>query len=521
MELTAEAREGLDEDVLAYINSLESRNEQLLEELRIALYRKFGRSSEIDRNEPQLFDESETESANAEDSSEPEYEETVEVAAHTKKKPGRKPIDDSLPRVEIRHDIEDSDKRCGCGSELVCIGEETSERLQVIPEQVWVERHVRPKYACHKCEGSGDEDRPAVRIARPAPSLIPGSIATAGLLAFIIVNKFCDHLPFYRQEKRFERIGVHISRQVMSGWVMAVAKRLSPLVELIAKGIREGPRINMDETRMQVLGEPGKENTSDSYMWLAFGGEPDVPLCLYHYSPSRSAEYPRSFLAEYEGAVQADAFGVYARIACEYPDIVLVGCWAHARRKFHEAAQAGKKTAAAREAVARIKKLYSIETQLRAKELSSHDFITERRKQVEPELRKFRQWLENKREQVLPSSLLGKAVKYTLDQWEPLTRYLDYAELTPDNNIAERSIRPFVVGRKNWLTSGSPRGAEASCALYSLIQTAQLNGLNPFAYLHHVFTQVANSCGTPDWEALLPTNLDAESINSGFPATVR
>jgi hypothetical protein len=181
VELTTEARERLDEDVLAYINSLESRNEQLLEELRMALYRKFGRSSEIERSEPQLFDESETASASAEDSSDSAPDETVEVAAHTKKKPGRKPIDDSLPRVEIRHDIEEADKRCCCGSELVCIGEETSERLQVIPEQVWVERHVRPKYACHTCEGSGDEDNPAVRIAPAAASLIPGSIATAGL----------------------------------------------------------------------------------------------------------------------------------------------------------------------------------------------------------------------------------------------------------------------------------------------------------------------------------------------------
>ena len=521
MQLTAEVRERLDEDVLAYINTLESRNEQLLEELRIALYRKFGRSSEIDRGEPQLFDESETESADTKESGESDSDETVEVAAHTKKKPGRRPIDDALPRVEIRHDIDEADKHCGCGSEMVCIGEETSERLQVIPEQVWVERHVRPKYACHACEGSGDEEKPAVRIAPAAPSLMPGSIATAGLLAFIITNKFCDHMPFYRQEKRFERIGVHISRQVMAGWMMAVANRISPLIELIAKRIREGPRIHMDETRMQVLGEPGKDNTSQSYMWLALGGGPGAPLCLYHYSPTRGAEYPRVFLAEYKGALQTDAYGVYARIAAEYPNIVPVGCWAHARRKFHEAAKAGKKTSAAREALGRISKLYRIEGELRADELSGEEFVSKRRERVEPELAKFRQWLENKREQVVPSTLLGKALAYTLEQWDALTRYLDYAELTPDNNFAEQQIRPFVVGRKNWLISGSPRGAEASCALYSLIQTAKLNGLNPFAYLHHVFTQAATFCDESQWEQLLPTNQDAERINSGFPVTVR
>jgi transposase len=328
-------------------------------------------------------------------------------------------------------------------------------------------------------------------------------------------------MPFYRQEKRFERIGVHISRQVMAGWVMAVARRLSPLIERIANRIREGPRIHMDETRMQVLGEPEKANTAQSYMWLALGGEPAEPLCLYHYSESRGAEYPRTFLADYEGPLQTDAYGVYARIAAEHPRIVLVGCWAHARRKFHEAAQAGKKTAAAREEVARINKLYRIETELRGDEMSDEEFVSKRRERVEAELAKFRQWLENKREQVVPSTLLGKAVAYTLDQWETLTRYLDYAALTPDNNIAEQQIRPFVVGRKNWLISGSPRGADASCALYSLIQSAKLNGLNPFAYLHYVFTHAATLSHDSDWEALLPTTLDADRINAGFPATVR
>ena len=286
-KLPEEARSYIS-DVERQLRLVEARYDHLKEEYRLLVYKRFARSSEqIDPSQEELFAEAEAQGSDEEEPG----EEFTEVAAHARKKRGRKPLDENLPRVEITHDIGEEEKQCACGHELTCIGEETSERLQVIPEQIWVERHIRPKYACKHCEGSGDEEKPAVRIA-PAPlSIQPGSILTPGLLAFILVNKFVDHLPFYRQEKRFERLGMHISRQDMSNWTIAAAKRIAPLVELFRDQIRAGPVVQMDETPVQVLGEPDRENTQRSFMWLARGGPPGSPLCLYHYEPTRGSGY--------------------------------------------------------------------------------------------------------------------------------------------------------------------------------------------------------------------------------------
>lgn len=357
---------------------LETEIQTLQERLRLALFQRFGRSSErVADGQGELFEEAENESGDA-----PATEDTVEVPAHQRRKGGRKSIDERLPRVQIVHDIPDAEKHCDCAAELQRIGEEVSERIQVIPEQMWVERHVRPKYACHVCEGSGDEESPAVRIAAAPPSMIPGSITTAGLLAFILVNKFVDHLPFYRQEKRFVRIGFQISRQDMNNWTMAVGKRITPLLDLMRTRIREGPVVQMDETPVQVLGEPGRENTQKSYMWLARGGPPDAPVCLYHYTPTRSAEYPRSLLSEYRGYLQADGYRAYAKLAEENRSLTLVGCWAHVRRKFVEAAKGSKKAGSAHEAVSKIRQLYRIEREVRAHELADDAFATTRREKA-------------------------------------------------------------------------------------------------------------------------------------------
>ena len=524
MALAEAALQSLEPNIRTYIEELQAslrateiRYDHLKEEYRLLVYKRFARSAEqIDPSQEELFAEAETESQVEETD-----EEILEVAAHTRKKRGRKPLDENLPRVEILHDIAEEEKHCACGHELVCIGQEESERVAVIPEQIWVERHIRPKYACKYCEGSGDEEKPAVRIAPAAPSILPGSIVTPGLLAFILVNKFVDHLPFYRQEKRFERLGIHICRQDMSNWTIAAAKRLRPLVELFRALIRAGPVVQMDETPVQVLREPGRLNTSRSYMWLARGGAPSSPVCLYHYSRTRGAEYARDLLADYEGYLQADGYQVYEKIAAESEKIILVGCWAHARRKFFEAAKASKKTGAAHEGMKKIKELYRVEQELRGEDLQEEAFLKARQKKVEPILTDLKGWLAKKSETVVPGSLLGKAVGYALKQWDPLVRYLDHAELTPDNNAAENAIRPFVLGRKNWLFNGSPRGAESSCAIYSVIETAKQNGMNPYAYLHYLFSEVPKITRTEEWEALLPQNLDPEEINSSRFAGVR
>lgn len=522
MALGGQLLERLDPEVRRYIGELEQSNrklklqyEALEEEYRLAMLKRFARSSEqIPHGQGSLFDIPEPSNGDSESS---DSEEKIIVSGYEKNKPGRRGIDPKHPRYDVVHDIPEEEKLCACGHELERIGEEVTEQIQVIPEQVWVERHIRPEYACHYCEGSGDEERPAVRIAPVPKTILPRSIASVSLIAFILINKFVDHLPFYRQEKRFERIGIDISRQDMSNWTMAVAKVVEPLIDRFRELIRAGPFVQIDETPVQVLREPERKNTSKSYMWLARGGPPETPVTLYHYTPTRSAEYPRELLARFSGYMQADAYRVYQRLEAECADIVRVGCFAHVRRKFHDAAQASKKSGAAHEGIKHIAALYRIERALRAENLPDEEFVRKRRELAEPVLERFHKWLVEKQQSVVPSTLLGKAVTYALSEWEALIRYLDHAYITPDNNAAERGIRPFVLGRRNWLFAGSPRGANASCTIYSLIETAKEYGLDPFAYLHYVFARAPHVSSDEDWDALLPCNLDPEEIKQAFP----
>jgi transposase len=330
---------------------------------------------------------------------------------------------------------------------------------------------------------------------------------TPGLLAFLFVNKYVDHLPFYRQEKRFERIGIQISRQDMSFWQRKVFEALEPLFELLKKHIKSGPVLQMDETPVQVMKEPDRPDTRKSYMWLARGGPPDQPVVLYTYRETRGANHIEDLVAGFSGYLQTDGYEAYETVLKGRKGIVHVGCFAHARRKFVEASKGSKKAGSAQECLKRIGKIYAIERELRARELSADDFLAERNQQVEPVLGDLKAWLEKKAGQVPPQTLIGKAVHYTLGQWEKLIRYLDHPELTPDNNAAENAIRPFVLGRKNWLFSGSPAGAESSCGMYSLIETAKQNGLSPYFYLFQVFEKAPFLKNSDDWKSLLPWNI--------------
>jgi transposase len=350
--MTAQELAELPTKTQAYISSLHSEISILQEELKLALLRKYGNSSEkSDEKQPLLFDESAEELEDAPELS----EETVEVKSHTKKSPGRKPLSPEIPREEIIHDIPEEEKTCGCGCTLSKIDEEVSERLQIIPAKVFVERHIRPKYACRNCEGSGDEEKPVFRVAPAPPSILPGSIATPGLLAFVWGNKFLDHLPFNRQEKRFERIGVSLSRQVMSSWTNKIAPKLSPLIDLMKKHLKSGEYIQMDETPVQVHGEENRSDTTKSYMWLARGGPPDKPVLIYEYQKTRSSQYPKAFLEGFSGFLQTDGYQSYDSALKENTEITHVGCLAHVRRKFHEAAKIKKKKGTAWEALEKIK----------------------------------------------------------------------------------------------------------------------------------------------------------------------
>jgi len=484
----------------------------LLEQIRLLRAQLFGAKSEkVKQGDAQplpLFDMPEPAEIEGE-------EEEVHVPAHERKKRGRKPLPEELPRVEKIHDIDEADKVCGCGCQLSRIGEEVSEQLDVIPARVQVIRHIRPKYACKSCEGLED-DGPTVTIAPVAPQIIPKSIASSGLLACILTAKFVDHTPFYRQEKQFLRLGVEISRTSMCNWAMQVAKACQPLLNLFTDEILAGSYVNIDETTLQVLNEPGRDPTSTSYMWIFRRGDPEKTVLIFQYHPSRSGDVARKFLDDFKGYVQTDGYKGYDFLD-HNENVRHIGCLAHSRRKFMDVIKAqGKKRKAgsADVALSYIKKLYKLEREAKEQSYSTEQIYQMRQEKARPIMDNFLKWLQKKSGTTPPKGLLGKAISYTLKQWDRLIGYLEDGRLAPDNNMAENSVRPFVIGRKNFLFSGTAEGAEASALLYSLIETAKVNGLEPYAYLRYVFEQIPMASTLEDYEMLLPWNMTAKQIGS-------
>jgi len=525
--------EALDAPVRDYLNEIKSKYEQRIKELQsnyeskikeaeykyleikerydLLVYKRFVRSAEqilADEKQPPLFT---GEPATTETPEETELAETTEVKSFTRKKPGRKAIDPNIPRVERIVDIPEDEKTCVCGAELTKIGEETSEKLHIIPPRIYVEKIIRPKYACRNCEGIESEGiEKTVRIAPVEPSIIPRGIATPSLLSCIFTQKFEDHLPYYRQEKQFERIGVTISRQDMSNWQQKVYQALNPLFELLKETVKGGPVLQMDETPVQVMGEEGRLDTQKSYMWLARGGPPGKTVVWYEYHETRGAKHAKRFLEGYSGYLQTDGYEGYDAAVKDMSGIIHVGCFAHARRKFFEASKATKKSLSAEEGIKHIRKLYSLEDELRnkyRKEKERELFLNERKARAGPILEAFKTWLKKRSKEVPPSLLLGKAISYSLDQWDKMTSYLESPYLTPDNNVCENAIRPFVLGRKNWLFCKSPEGAESSCGIYSLIETAKQNAIIPAHYLTALFEKAPLASLPEDWEKLLPWNI--------------
>ena len=498
-------------NIISSLQTVQEKNQSRIDflEERIRLLQKelFGRKTErhpnVDQKQLLLFDE--------ENANDPETDDTptkVTVPEYTRKKRGRKKLPEELPRVEVVLDIDDDEKICGCGCELSHIGQDKSEKLEIIPAKVQVIRYIRKKYACKNCEGVED-DGPTVRIAPLPPQIIPKSIATPGLLAHIIVSKFEDALPFYRQEKILRRMGVDLPRSTLCNWAVKVADQIEPIIALLHDEIRSGPLINVDETPVQVLKEPGRSNTSKSYMWIYRGGDPDHPVLNFQYHPTRSGKVPLSFLEGYQGYVQSDGYRGYDALDRKN-GIKLVGCWAHARRKFIKVinAKSGKKKkGVADKAINTIRKLYHIEKQAREKNLPPEAIYRVRQEEAKPILEKFHNWLLLKADIIPPQSLLGKAVNYTLNNWKYLIGYIEDGRLRPDNNLAENAIRPFVIGRKNWLFSGSPNGAKASAALYSLIETAKANRLQPYEYLRYLLEKLPHAETEKDYKAFLPQNI--------------
>jgi transposase len=508
--------------VLSLINQLEVKYQEkihhLEEQLRLFKNELFGRSSERHFEPPadQLLLFKGRAEPDTGGSSTPD--DKITVGAHTRKKRGRKPLPEDLPRIDIIHDLSEDEKQCGCGARLSYIGEEVCEKLDYIPARLQVERHIRYKYACKSCEGV-DDDGPSVRIA-PAPvQLIPKSNATAGLLAHIAISKFADGLPLYRQQKIFSRLGIELSRAVMAKWLVQAAGHCNGLMNLLQDEIRGGPLIGIDESPLQVLKEPGRKNTSKSYMWVYRGGQPDHPVLLYQYHRTRSGREALEFLDDYHGYIQSDDFSGYDHLD-QKPDIVHLGCWAHARRKFVKVVQVRKKHRSKRVnpkglaevALDYIGRLYQIEKEVQRRELDAVQIYQLRQEKAKPVLAEFKDWLQTNQPLTPPKGLLGQAISYTLANWEKLVIYIEDGRLRPDNNLVENAIRPFVVGRKNWLFAGSPDGARASATFFTLIETAKANGLEPYAYLRHIFEELPLAQSEQDLKALLPQNIDPDSI---------
>jgi transposase len=508
--------------VISLVDELEVKYQEkihyLEEQLRLFKNELFGRSSEK-RQAPHpdqrpLFEGDSEHVADQEQTT----DDTIVIGSHSRKKRGRKALPKDLPRIDIIHDLSEDEKQCGCGQRKSLIGEEISEKLDYIPARLQVERHIRYKYACKSCEGVED-DGPTVMIA-PAPvQLIPKSNATAGLLAHIAVSKFADAVPLYRQQKIFDRLGIELSRAVMAKWMVQAARSCAGLIDLLLAEIRSGPLISIDESPLQVLNEAGRANTSKSYMWVYRGGQPDGPAILYQYYRTRSGKVALEFLDDYHGYIQSDDFAGYDHLD-QNPNIVHLGCWAHARRKFIKVVKVRKKHRSKRvnpksladEALDYIGQLYLVEKEARRKELDAVQIRQLRQEKSKPILDKFKDWLDAKQPLTPPKGLLGQAISYTLANWKKLIIYLEDGHLRPDNNLVENAIRPFVLGRKNWLFAGSPDGAKASATFFTLIETAKANGLEPYAYLRYIFEKLPLAQTEQDLKDLLPQNIDSESI---------
>lgn len=478
------------------------------------------KSEKIKSNdEPNLFNE-------AEFVKEPVVEpETIEVTyTRVRGKPGRKPISDNLPRTVITHDISDEEKICACGATMVQIGCETSEKLKVIPMQIEVEKHIRPKYACKCCEGVESEGvHPTVKIAPVPLSILPKTIATPSLLTYILVNKFCDALPFYRQEKIFARLGINLKRANMCNWTVRAYENSQVLEKLLKRELSNSFLIGIDETTVQVMKEPDKPPETKSYMWVFRGGTPKNPIILFHYDPSRSGTIPKEYLKNYKGRIQTDGYGGY-NWADNNNDLIHVGCWAHARRKFFDAIE-GLKSVKYDKSESLAHKIMDLITELYNNEryAKDHNFIRDeltifRQNKSKPILDEIKQLLINNQNKVLPKSKLGIAVYYTLSEWDKLVSYISDGLIPIDNNLVENAIRPFVIGRKNWLFYDTQAGARASAFFYSLIETAKANGLEPYSYLNYIFEELpkckASLSGDDesDFEKLLPMFVDRTKI---------
>ena len=490
------------------INHLESQIDVLMEALRLARHKQFGASSEKSEEAAMeqlsfLFNEAEAYVTA------PKEEDAVIVPEHKRRRKNEYTLDsipENIPAEQIEHRLEGEALVCPkCGDTMQEIGVEVVKKLRIEPAKIVVEEHQYFAYACPTCNRE-DIETPVVKAPREK-SIIPGSFATAEAIAHIMTQKFVMGSPLYRQEQEMDRRGIKLSRQTMSNWILRASEDyLTPVYERLHKELLNREVLHADETTLQVLHEPGKEPESKSYMWLyRTGGDTDQPIALYEYRPDRGAKNPKAFLSGFNGYLHTDGYSGYH----DLPEgITVVGCWSHARRKFDEAMKSlpkGKaKGSSAAQGLAYCNLLFEIEQGLA--DMTPEERYNERLKQAKPVLDALLAWANVRT--AAPKSALGKALNYLKEQWTYLTNYLKDGRLELSNNRAERSIKPFVIDRKNFLFANTPGGATGSAVIFSLIQTAIENGLDPYSYLTWLMktANTADLTELSDVEAFLPWN---------------
>jgi len=506
------------------IAALNERIAQLEEQFRLDQLKRFGPKSE--KQADRVFDEAERIAAAEpadEDAQAPfALPETglppAEDAPRGKR--GRKPLPADLPRTRIEYDLPEDQKACACcGHALHRMGEETSEQLH-LEVQASVLRHVRFKYACRHCERHA-LTTPVVTAPMPAQPL-PGGNASAALIATVMTAKYADGTPLYRMEQALLRANIPVGRGTLAHWVIAPAERhLSRLVAALRATLLAQPLIHGDETTMQVLKEDGKSAQSKSYVWVYRSAQDSPePVVLFDYQPGRGQKHPQAFLAGWRGTLMSDGYSAWRTLE----GVTHLGCLAHARRQFDEAdkAQKNKKAGLAQQALAFIGALYRVEALARGalpdgQTRTGHTYALRQQHSV-PLLAAFKTWLDEKAPQVLPASLLGKAIAYARNQWDYLRRYVDDGAAPIDNNVIERDIRPFCTGRKSWLFADTVAGANASATIYSLMLTCRACNVEPFMYLRHVLTELPQRASNADITDLLPFRF-ADQLKAKAPTT--
>jgi transposase len=446
-----------------------------------------------------------------EDLPEPQAEEqAAQRERKADRKPrGRRPLPPEWPRIDVPHELPESERLCKCcGQPMEKFGEEVTEEHDLVPEQHRVLRHIQYKYACQKCHEG-------VQTAPPPVRVVEGGVASAGLIATVIEDKFDDHLPLYRQSERFARHGVDLSRATLCAWVGQAAERLRPLWDYMRRSVVKSAVIWTDDTPVKVQA-PGTGKTKTARFWIYLGDD-HQPHVVFEYTYSRSRDGPEKFLANFKGYLQADAYAGYDRI-CAGPHVRGVGCWAHARRKFFEAQETDPR---AKEMLSLIRELYAVEDLIRphleaarAKPEPERAAALEqayltryqlRQTHSQPILDRIKVWLDATKLATLPKSPLGQAITYALNQWAELTRYLEQGWLEIDNNKSENGVRCIALGRKNWLFIGNDASGERAAILYSLIGTCKQHGVDPWAYLKDVLIRISTHPASRI-EELLPQN---------------